>query len=183
MVKRKKRAPHGPGPRCESPRKKGRGLCPKPAGWGTSHPGKGRCKFHGGVKKRGDKRVKHGLYSKPLREFLEERLPEWDSIAAQTPDLSNEIGTLRAMVQHAAVRRGRKGQAKLDLDAALKVFDRLIKAVDAQHRTQRKGMVSLAAVQSYTEALGLVIAKHVKEPDVLARIEADARAIPILAGA
>lgn len=44
----------------------------------------------------------------------------------------------------------------------------------------KEGMVSLEAVSRYLEQLGLVIAKHIKEADVLARIEADARAIALL---
>ena len=35
-------------PRCGGPRKKGRGPCTQAAGWGTPHPGTGRCKLHGG---------------------------------------------------------------------------------------------------------------------------------------
>jgi hypothetical protein len=180
MTTAKARRPDG-GAKCGSHRKKGRAPCERPAGWGTAHPGRGRCKLHGGVKKGGDKRVKHGLYSKSLRELLEEKLPEWDAAAAANPDLSNEIRTLRAMLEVAAVKRSKRG-GSLKLEAALKVFDRLIKAVDAQHRARRRGMVSLDTVHKYIEAVGLVIAKHVKDPDVLARIEADAAAIPLLAG-
>lgn len=33
---------------CGGPRKKGQGPCTRPAGWGTPHPGVGRCKLHGG---------------------------------------------------------------------------------------------------------------------------------------
>lgn len=39
---------HGGHPRCGGPRKKGRGPCTQAAGWGTPHPGTGRCKLHGG---------------------------------------------------------------------------------------------------------------------------------------
>jgi hypothetical protein len=34
--------------RCGGPRKHGRGACTQAAGWGTPHPGVGRCKLHGG---------------------------------------------------------------------------------------------------------------------------------------
>lgn len=40
-------------------------TCRRPAGWGTWHPGVGRCKLHGGA--RG---YKHGRYSRVLREQL-----------------------------------------------------------------------------------------------------------------
>lgn len=39
---------HHDGSRCGGPRKKGRGPCTQFAGWGTPHPGVGRCKLHGG---------------------------------------------------------------------------------------------------------------------------------------
>lgn len=41
-------ADHDGYPRCGGPRKKGRGPCTQAAGWGTPHPGVGRCKLHGG---------------------------------------------------------------------------------------------------------------------------------------
>jgi hypothetical protein len=40
-------------------------TCQRPAGWGTWHPGVGRCKLHGGA--RG---YKHGRYSRVAREHL-----------------------------------------------------------------------------------------------------------------
>lgn len=41
------RIDHGK-PKCGGPRKHGAGPCTRPAGWGTSHAGVGRCKLHGG---------------------------------------------------------------------------------------------------------------------------------------
>lgn len=38
---------HG-GPRCGGKRRRSPDLCTQAAGWGTSHPGVGRCKLHGG---------------------------------------------------------------------------------------------------------------------------------------
>jgi hypothetical protein len=37
------------------------GLCTRPAGWGTPHPGTGRCKFHGGCSPGGPKGNKHAV--------------------------------------------------------------------------------------------------------------------------
>lgn len=34
--------------KCQSRKQNGGGLCARPAGWGTSHPGYGACKLHGG---------------------------------------------------------------------------------------------------------------------------------------
>lgn len=35
-------------PRCGGRKRQGDGTCTQAAGWGTSHPGTGRCKLHGG---------------------------------------------------------------------------------------------------------------------------------------
>lgn len=41
---------------CGSRKKKGRpGVCLRPAGWGTDHPGYGKCKLHGGKTPNGTK--------------------------------------------------------------------------------------------------------------------------------
>src|SRR5215218_6796318 len=40
-------------------------TCRRPAGWGTAHPGVGRCKLHGGA--RG---YKHGRYSVVARHHV-----------------------------------------------------------------------------------------------------------------
>jgi hypothetical protein len=36
------------GLKCGAQKRQGPGSCAKPAGWGTNHPGWGRCKLHGG---------------------------------------------------------------------------------------------------------------------------------------
>src|SRR5260221_537926 len=33
---------------CDAKKRQGEGTCHRPAGWGTEHPGTGRCKLHGG---------------------------------------------------------------------------------------------------------------------------------------
>jgi hypothetical protein len=72
---------------CNSPKKHG-GTCGRPAGWGTNHPGKGRCKLHGGrstgpkdrklasaVKRGNDHAVKTGEHVRASRteEFERDR--------------------------------------------------------------------------------------------------------------
>lgn len=36
-------------PKCGAKKRQGDGCCKRPAGWGTEHPGTGRCKLHGGA--------------------------------------------------------------------------------------------------------------------------------------
>lgn len=42
------RGKRGDHPRCGAPKRQGPGSCSQAAGWGTPHPGAGRCKLHGG---------------------------------------------------------------------------------------------------------------------------------------
>lgn len=66
--------------------------CERPAGWGTPHPGTGKCKLHGGSAP-----IKHGRYSVIKREELRELIEEFEA----DPDPLNifpELATLRALV-------------------------------------------------------------------------------------
>jgi hypothetical protein len=38
-----------PGPKCGGNKRQGEGKCTQAAGWGTTHPGIGACKLHGGA--------------------------------------------------------------------------------------------------------------------------------------
>ena len=42
---------------CGAAKRQGGGHCRKPAGWGTSHPGRGRCRLHGGATRSQSKRA------------------------------------------------------------------------------------------------------------------------------
>ena len=57
---------------CNARKKQDPGYCHRPAGWGTWHPGAGRCKLHGGATP-----IKHGVYSRALREYI--RLPQFEA--------------------------------------------------------------------------------------------------------
>lgn len=56
---------------CDAKKHQGEGTCRQAAGWGTSHPGSGHCKLHGGATKQGAKgadnpNFKHGLYAEHM---------------------------------------------------------------------------------------------------------------------
>ncbi len=51
MTRRQEGTKKGPGKKaalCGANKTRGDGTCGHPAGWGTPHPGRGRCKWHGG---------------------------------------------------------------------------------------------------------------------------------------
>lgn len=68
---------------CGAKKRQGEGTCRLPAGWGTDHVGRGRCKLHGGCTPRHSKRgadhpdFKHGLYSQHLSEAETIEFEEW----------------------------------------------------------------------------------------------------------
>src|SRR5699024_8442164 len=79
--------------------------CKRPAGWGTDHPGEGKCKLHGGSggpPKKNKNAEKHGLFSKYLPK--------------ETMDLVDGIEDLNTIdilwdnikIQYAAIIRSQK---------------------------------------------------------------------------
>lgn len=64
--------PFDPEVHCGAKSRKPGQLCTQTKGFGTAHPGKGRCKYHGGVQKHHDRRVKSGLFSPYLQGTLKE---------------------------------------------------------------------------------------------------------------
>ena len=69
--------------------------CKQPAGWGTEHVGRGRCKLHGG---NAGRPVKHGRYSVKARQGLEDKIRQYreDENPAEQWD---ELALLRALLQ------------------------------------------------------------------------------------
>lgn len=71
-------------------------YCGARAGFGTTHPGVGRCKFHGGLQD-DDDRLKSGAHSVVKNTTLG-ALIEQERNRADPLDLSGELATLRALV-------------------------------------------------------------------------------------
>lgn len=60
---------------CGAKRRQGQGACKRPAGWGTDHPGRDRCKLHGGNNgaKPGNKNaLKSGRYEGIFADALDD---------------------------------------------------------------------------------------------------------------
>jgi hypothetical protein len=78
------------------------GKCQRPAGWGTDHPGEGRCKLHGGCVPGGPpgnkKSVRHGIYSQGLHESEREA---WENI--EVGSIDDEIKVLKIQLRRAVI--------------------------------------------------------------------------------
>lgn len=73
--------------------------CSKAAGYGTDHPGTGRCKFHGGAGclLGAQKQLKHGGDSKYFRNTLKAKIQQYLN-DTNLLDLSGELATQRALL-------------------------------------------------------------------------------------
>ena len=67
--------------------------CNRPAGWGTDHPGEGRCKLHGGVGQKASARYVGAKVRPRLGELIAQFAADDDP-----HDLSHELTLLRALV-------------------------------------------------------------------------------------
>lgn len=94
--------------------RKGR-LCTHEAGWGTKHPGEGRCKLHGGATPRGFDNPKtiHGLRSKYLRledlvgELSDDEVKRVRQLQASTTSkILSERLALACVMQDRAIAHG-----------------------------------------------------------------------------
>lgn len=72
--------------------------CRRTAGWGTDHPGEGRCKLHGGKSKCGPEhpRYKTGLYADVFKGRLREKLRQAHALPDPT-NVLDEIAVARVM--------------------------------------------------------------------------------------
>ena len=81
-------------PICGSPRRQGDGApCTRPSGWGTTHPGEGHCKLHGGSNP-----IKSGRYSKVTRERIRELIAQFED-DPNPLDMTPELAACRALFQ------------------------------------------------------------------------------------
>lgn len=66
--------------------------CKQPAGWGTDHPGQGKCKLHGGKSL-----IKHGRYSTIQRPRIRELLEQHEN-DPEPMNLLPEVQLLRSLI-------------------------------------------------------------------------------------
>lgn len=76
------------------------GRCGQAPGWGTDHPGSGRCKLHGGKSPSGvaAQQFRHGRYSLTHRENMAIKAQQFLNDPAPG-DLASELALMRALLQ------------------------------------------------------------------------------------
>jgi hypothetical protein len=90
--------------KCGADKRQGEGQCGRPAGWGTPHPGVGRCKLHGGSTASHVEAAQQAqaqvLLEKALWSGLANALPVTDPVSS----LERLAGALQQLVDEAGRR-------------------------------------------------------------------------------
>lgn len=87
--------------KCGARKRQGEGLCGRPAGWGTSHPGEGACKLHGGATRTQTVGAERRQVEREARRLLEE-LGEARPVTDPAAELQRVAGEIVAMKDAAA---------------------------------------------------------------------------------
>jgi P27 family predicted phage terminase small subunit len=152
---------------CGGPKRQGEGNCTRPAGWGTPHPGTGRCKLHGGCL---PTQVTAALNERAARELARLDVPPvtnpFDELArlagqcvAWKDDMGAKVSELTGLRYEGGV-----GTEQLRAEVALweRALDRCLVALSAMAKLNieaRLAGVRQATAQMLEEALTAALAK------------------------
>jgi hypothetical protein len=138
-------------------------ACRLPAGWGTDHPGTGRCKLHGGVVLRGsdNPNYRHGLYSEELSEEDKVAFAEFCARFALA-EISNE-----EMFVFFQLMRSATAQTSTKPDEAAKILQRVASWRRTHHEmlAGKKVVLSFAdgAIETLLDDMAAILLKYVPD--------------------
>jgi hypothetical protein len=88
---------------CGGKKHQGEGTCTRPAGWGTDHPGAGRCKLHGGSVPSGRKAAMEELASRAVDTYgLPRDISPTDALLEEVRFTAGHVAWLRQRVSELA---------------------------------------------------------------------------------
>ena len=171
-------------------RKRDGTLCKSPAGARTDHPGQGRCSWHGGkAANHGSRALVHGWASQVQHTRVSEILDQIAKIDHDAMDLVPELNLLRAMTVDWINRydvfvdalmawyedpeSNSKPRRILDITDAASLVESISRVAQRLHQIQSEGSISMETFKRVTENMGMIVARYVKDPLVLNRIEFD----------
>jgi hypothetical protein len=142
------------------------GTCTQRAGWGTDHPGTGRCKLHGGSVP-----VKTGRYSKYLRGPFGEKVRE--HLNDPNPlDLTPEIALLRGhidMVMDIMEREDRIPKES-EMETLRQTLGSLQRLADTVSKIETRAALTTREMVYVVTALADVLREEIEDADQLRRI-------------
>lgn len=156
--------------RCSSPRKQGRGPCTQAAGWGTQHPGEGRCKLHGG-----NAAIKHGRYSTILHRPLAELLAKHDA-DPEWRDLKKEASLVRAMLELYVAKFGdRLEDPALAAGTAAVItglVERARRVIETIEKVEAANAITQPDFFRLVRQMGVIVEAHVEDEGARQKIAA-----------
>jgi hypothetical protein len=132
-----------------------RTFCARPAGWGTDHPGEGRCKFHAGRVP-----IKHGLdsiYSRTKLGPLIERVRA-DRGDADPHDLRSEVELVRAGLLH-LIESARGGLIPAALLADL--AEKASRIAERDHRIKTSKAITLETLVHVVQQAYIIVGQEI----------------------
>lgn len=152
---------------CGAKKRQGEGHCTQPAGWGTEHVGRGRCKLHGG---NAGRPIIYGRYSLEHRKSLEEKRDRF----LEDPEPGNlgaELAMLRALFQD-YLDRLPEGTT-IDINArmhAVELIQNIGGMVDRIARILNQTALTQAEVKYLTARIADALNTYVDDPALRSRI-------------
>lgn len=137
------------------------GYCGRPAGWGTSHVGEGRCKLHGGANDDGGRPPTHGLYS-GRRDELQERFEQAfgdDKMGS----MRAEIAVLRTLLSEMWERIEEVDEDTIE--AATKLQGEIRKSLDTASKIEKRHAVTDEEIEALVTGMANLIESYVPESE------------------
>ena len=178
-------------PRCGAQLRKRPGrFCQQRAGYKTPHVGEGKCYLHGGLTP-----IRTGRYSGITHTRLHHLMETLDQQDHNVLDLEPEAKLMRAMVidyinrydsfieeLHSWAVATQKARGKgapppklelLSLHDARDLVEGVSRIVEKIHKITSSGSLTLETFRRVMEQLGITVATHVADPEILRKIQTD----------
>lgn len=170
---------------CGARKKQGEGTCTLPKGWGTSHPGHGRCKLHGGSSPGANTAAEREIAAVEARRFaLPLNVDPSTALLDQVHALAGWVAWLEARVQHdgedSVVTLGLNGEQASPYMTLLMDHRKQLAAVAAaairagveERRVklaERQGDMLVGLIRAILDDLELTPGQRARVPDVVPR--------------
>jgi len=161
-------APDRPG-RCNAWARQRGGACDRPAGWGTTHAGQGRCRYHGGCTP-----VYHGRYSTIVKGELEKAL-EHVQKSGDPLDILPELAFLRAILVRWISQHSVEMASSTEIDlpkirVATDLIDQVGKTIGRIERIRALTALSRDELKLLIQKMASVVERVVSDPVKLTEI-------------
>lgn len=145
--------------------------CQRPAGWGTDHPGSGRCKFHGGLST-GPKNGP-GLYRTKLTPELQVIYDKFLT-DPNLKRLDEEVALVKALIVQAIDNKYQPGELT-------ELVERLSRVVKRKEEIEEglKLHIHVDQINFVVNQVVQVIERHVNDPTLRSAIASDLRGITL----